>query len=391
MAERLFAPVIEQARLNPRFRAMSHPFAHAASREMMQSVFDSIPNPDGNFVRDFQTTGFDARVWELYLYAWGSRSGYYNVYRPHDRPDFRFTNESLRTAWVEAVTAGPPPTGPPPPVPSEDNPGYLDAIKYRNYHYVPQRLGSPLFTKLQKRYWELDWVRGLPFALAIADFHDPSPFRNSSHILSHYLYGVEEVILSAPGEPLRRTLRPLPDHRVGDKTIPAGFFNQPEAENVSAVLFSSGGTVPKFSRMGYDPNRHAFFKMIRFGSCLDFDPDAVVPKIFAYVVGDGTHEETWGEGMEVFHNAHARIPLPRDFFPDAASHRLGTAYIETFSPRFQPFASITATFVERHGKPFTGDQTFEVMARAIRENLEREGPRAETFIRELLKPSEEMM
>jgi hypothetical protein len=26
-------------------------------------------DPDGNFIEQFQTTGFDARLWELYLFA----------------------------------------------------------------------------------------------------------------------------------------------------------------------------------------------------------------------------------------------------------------------------------------------------------------------------------
>lgn len=383
----LFTPIVPEAALHPSFKVLLHPYAHAPTREVMDEVFCSMPNPDGTFISDFQTTGFNARVWELYLYAWGSRSGHYDVYRPHDRPDFRFSNANLRTAWIEAVTAAPAPPGVAPAVPPDSDPGFLDALRYRNYHFVPQRLGSPLFSKLQKRYWELEWVRGLPFVLAIADFHDPSPYRNASSILSHYLYGVDEVILSAPLAPLRRALRGLPDHRVGDKVVPAGFFKQPDAENVSAVVFSSSGTIAKFSRMGYDSRRHAFVKMIRFGLHLDYDPDAVVPRGFAYVVGDGSHAETWGEGVEVFHNPHAKLPLPLDFFPDAAVHQLGTDRIESTATGFQPFFSITHKAFEKHGRPLD-TAPFERMALAIERGLDRDGPAAEPFIRELLKPAQ---
>ena len=31
---------------------------------------------DGNFVQQFQSTGFDARLWELYLYALFTEQGY---------------------------------------------------------------------------------------------------------------------------------------------------------------------------------------------------------------------------------------------------------------------------------------------------------------------------
>lgn len=36
------------------------------------------------------------------------------------------------------------------------------------------------------------------------------------------------------------------------KQIPSGFFNLPDAENVSAVLFTNTGTIPKFLRMAND-------------------------------------------------------------------------------------------------------------------------------------------
>jgi hypothetical protein len=34
------------------------------------------------------------------------------------------------------------------------------------------------------------------------------------------------------------------------KEVPFGFFDLPDAENVSAVLFSNSGTIAKFNRMG---------------------------------------------------------------------------------------------------------------------------------------------
>jgi hypothetical protein len=39
-------------------------------------------------------------------------------------------------------------------------------------------------------------------------------------------------------------------HKVGKKTIPSGFFFQPNSEYVSAVLFSASGTISKFNRIG---------------------------------------------------------------------------------------------------------------------------------------------
>jgi hypothetical protein len=46
------------------------------SRVMMQHVFEPMGDRGGNFRQQLQTEGFDARVWELYLYAAFSEAGY---------------------------------------------------------------------------------------------------------------------------------------------------------------------------------------------------------------------------------------------------------------------------------------------------------------------------
>jgi hypothetical protein len=46
------------------------------------------------------------------------------------------------------------------------------------------------------------------------------------------------------------THTPIDKHKSGTKETPSAFFAQPNAENVSAVLFSNSGTIPKFNRMG---------------------------------------------------------------------------------------------------------------------------------------------
>lgn len=380
----LFSPVVPEARLHPSFQAVLASPAHVPSRELMQDVFESMPEQDGNFIKDFQTTGFDARVWELYLYAWGSRSGHYTVHRPHDRPDFRFTSVDLRTTWIEAVIAGQAPDDTLPHIPDQDDPGYVEAVRRRSHHFVPIRLGSPLFSKLQKRYWDLDWVHGLPLVFAIADFHDPSPFRDGGHILAQYLYGVRDVVRSGPGEPLRRTLQPMEDHHVPPKPpVPAGFFNQPGAENVSAVLFSNSGTVPKFMRMGFDPHRHPFMRAVRFGARYRPDPDSIHPRAFAYLLGD--QFEGWGDGMEVLPNPRARVPLPTGFFPDAALTCLGPDGFESQIPGGHALWSTTETFVHLERLGPSPDDTLRAHARQVEAFLDHVDEQSDAVIRSVLK------
>lgn len=75
-------------------------------RHELQKEFD---DPDGNFVEQFQTTGFDARTFELFLFAMFRESGH-AINRAYSRPDFLLQKAGIG-AWIEAVTANPAPVG----------------------------------------------------------------------------------------------------------------------------------------------------------------------------------------------------------------------------------------------------------------------------------------
>ena len=109
----VFDPAVEVARLHPGFEHMRSFPGDAAARWMLDDVYQSFVDPEGNFLEQFQTTAFDARFLELYLFAYFSRSGFL-VERDHTNPDFLVSREGLRVA-VEATTVNPSTSG----VPSE--------------------------------------------------------------------------------------------------------------------------------------------------------------------------------------------------------------------------------------------------------------------------------
>ena len=139
-------------------------------RGMLEDVYLDFDDPDGNFLEQFQTTGFDARFFEIYLFAYFSRSGY-KVDRSHPNPDFLVTRGSLAAA-VEATTVNPSTSG----VLKSHGKSIasLSPAEMRDYMHnqLAIRFGSPLFSKLGKRYWELPHCRDIPFVLAIEAFHD---------------------------------------------------------------------------------------------------------------------------------------------------------------------------------------------------------------------------
>jgi hypothetical protein len=283
-----------------------------AAREKLREVWAAFPNPDDHFVREFQTAGFDARVWELVLFA-GGYFGPFTVSKPHESPDFYFERNGTG-AWIEATTANPSAK-----IPREieaDGGDEEEVLFHQMNNVLPIRLGSPLYSKLKRKYWELPHVAGNAFVIAIEDVSDPDPARMTDAPLFRYLYGMEHRVVSLPGDPVRIEQVKLAEHRHGAKVIPSGFFDLPGAENVSAVIFSNDGTIPKFNRMGFDLDRHRSVRLTRVGTCMNFDPTATLPATFGYLVGD--FPEEWGHGMSVYHNPRAIHPVVSQNWIDEA-------------------------------------------------------------------------
>ena len=64
-----FTPIVEDDVMNPSFRKLISERALSPARELLAELMHYFEDADGNFVQNFQSGGFDARVWELYLYA----------------------------------------------------------------------------------------------------------------------------------------------------------------------------------------------------------------------------------------------------------------------------------------------------------------------------------
>jgi hypothetical protein len=306
----------------------------------------SFADVDGNFVEQFQTTGLDSRLWELYLWAYFVEERL-SVERPKPAPDFAVSRHGQQV-FVEAVTVNPTdgdlrPNPNAPAIQREP-----DEIAQLLMEKMAIKFGSALYSKLSrsKPYWEIPEVAGHPLVFAVADFHEPQSMTWSSSALLHYLYGItQQPTYDEHGQLVISTLG-IDYHEAEGKKIPSGFFSLSGAENVSAVLSSSSGTISKFNRMG----RLAGFgaenlMMYRCGNCHDHDPNASVPKQFLHEVAPGKCTETWGEGLSMYHNPNARSPVPQEAFPSIAHHRFTGGQLVSLLPEFHPYGSFTFTFL----------------------------------------------
>lgn len=340
----LFVPIAKHSKLNPNFLTVSKRPPYSAARNVINEIMPHFFDVDGNFVQQFQTTGFDSRLWELYLFCYFNEEGL-QINRKHFAPDFLLDSAKAEVSVEAVIVSNKNATGICRPFPKAED-------ITREEKTMPAKWGSSLYSKLTHvdkagtHYWEYPHTKKKPFVIAIADFHDTFSMIWSQTSLITYLYGVEyNYSFDSDGNiivhPHKVTSHPK---GVGQNTIPSGFFFQKNSENISAVLHSSCATISKFNRIGkqcgLDENNVLMYRII---SVYDPMPNSVSPKISSYMVTENT-SESWGEGVTVFHNPNAKHPLPSDFFHNAAQCYLQDDLIHITSTNPIVYSSITLIF-----------------------------------------------
>jgi hypothetical protein len=334
-----FTPLHAPESLHPEYMELATKDVFSPARGIIEPMMRWHEDLDGNFVEQFQSTAFDQRMWELYLFATLTELRF-KLDANHAVPDFIGRNLRGDVA-IEAVTVGPTrrdgQTVPPPPIETEEQ-----RQVYLN-DFMPIKFGSPLFSKLRKRYWERPQVAGMPLVFAVADFSSPGSMIYSAPALERYLYGYDFTAAydqhdNLVGQPVK-----LVQHRWGDKVIPSGFFDIPEAQHISAVVSTSAGTISKFNRMGLVAGfGSGDVFAIRQGTCVPHDIASTHPLAFRAIVNAPDYLESWSEGLNVYHNPNANIRLSEGLFPTAAHHYCDAeGNRTTHAPNFHPLASTT--------------------------------------------------
>jgi len=303
----LFTDVIPKNEQHPGYKILKNELRFEAARNIISEIVNSFIDNDGHYEREFQSVNFHARLWELYLHIYIHNAGLL-IENNHAAPDFEVSYFGDKF-FIEAVTVNPSTNPERPDLPP---PQSHEEIEERLNDFMPIKFGSPLYSKLCKKYWEKDHVVGTPLILAVHDYHNESAMTWSRNALSEYLYGIRTRLIN--GKP---SIENIDKHVWAGKEIPSGFFYQDDAENISAVLFSNQATIPKFNRMGKIAGLgSANVKMIRRGFLYNPDPAAIHPIPFSKDLDDPDYEESWSDGLIMFHNPKAKYPVDPDAFSD---------------------------------------------------------------------------
>jgi hypothetical protein len=309
-----FTPRHPRERLNPTFVQLIESEEMSPALGIIESLMFYFSDPDGNFVEQFQSTAFFARIWELYLFAILAEDRCV-IDRTHPAPDYLLSG-IFGDAFIEAVTVNPADAG---------EVGYpQDTVSLTDYldNYIPIKFAGPLVRKLQRRYWEEPHIGGRPIILAIADYHCIGSMRRSQRSLCSYLYGHSFDANSFDSRLLLKPVKDVAEHVWGNKRVSSGFFALPGAENISAVISTGEDTIMKFNRMGL----RAGFGSSRVGMrasglrCSGGHPSRVAPQPFDTDVLSKDYEELWIDGLQVYHNPRAIRPIDIQMLGDATHH-----------------------------------------------------------------------
>lgn len=306
----LFEPVVDESKFHKNFRSILNR-STALERSELQRWADGLPDRDGKFVREFQTS-FNSCFWEIYLYAlfrefgfefdWGSAS-----------PDFQIMRDSM-SLIVEATTA---------------NNSQGKAAEWE-YFRTPDELQNMRFGEMnresiirlsnsfiskanlyKKKYIELEHVKRKPFILAIAPFEQPNfnlQYNRPIVALLYDYYVDEDAYLDNPDEypsgPPGRSLGFV--EKDNGAEIELGFFTDGGFPEISAVIFSCTATWGKVDAMTENPNVKRVISTV-WGS----GPNGIPEKRMSDA---RDYSEKIQDGLQVYHNPYALRPVDPDVF-----------------------------------------------------------------------------
>jgi hypothetical protein len=87
--------------------------------------------------------------------------------------------------------------------------------------------------------------------------------------------------------------------------------------------------------------------LIRMGTFFNHEINADIPHLVTYQV-DENSKETWSEGILIFHNPNAKIPLDPDLFEDSVAQCFfKDKLIHSIMPEIFPYNSFTQNLIPR--------------------------------------------
>lgn len=240
----LFSIIQTKAPLCDEFKSILEDPYYEPVHKILQSWGEGLLERAGEqrkFVVEFQTT-FNSSFWELYLNKAFMELGY-SVDYTKDRPDFCVTTPEGLQFNVEAVISDRAKT-----LPEEKED--MDEEAYA-IHSTVKLIGKlhdkkEIFTGSEKKknpYSSLEHVKDKPFIVAIAPFDSKMSLSQNNTMINRVLFGIEAPNLDDLSFGKQRKVRTI--SKPNGATINLGIFTNDSFKEISAVIFSTTGTLGK--------------------------------------------------------------------------------------------------------------------------------------------------
>ena len=295
--------------LHDKFKTLrNEPLLHL-ERDIINEWANGFADRDGKLVKEFQTT-FHSSLWEIYLFA-VLKELELKVDFSKNRPDFIVFGEV--EFYIEAVVSEIKKGGRSELARNEKDVFSMLEPLHRDqkfYHIIDEaitRHSNSILSKHKKyinEYAKCDWVKeNAPFVVALGSYDQVNYGREFHYSMMALLYGFR---FNLDGQVYIRENSIIKPETVSE--IPIGIFSDASYEEISAIVFSCTVSMGKLTSLAISKNPcHPtnFVLNIRH----DMDP----PNYKIQVVSQEVPEELT-DGLFVFHNPHAKNPLPRSIF-----------------------------------------------------------------------------
>lgn len=285
----------------------------------IDALYARMGDPNGNYMRDFQGTGFNARLFELACFAYLESAGF-EIDRSFPAPDFIAERNGVTIAF-EAVTVNP----------SEGNDLDISLLPLLRstepsipldvtIRTTMLRISRALRKKLAHRYDQLSHCKGKPLVLMVAPFSEPGSVFYPDGCLIENLYGTPQ------NWPKTENILP--------------FFCLDNSTPISSILYCNPFTVSRFIRFATDFRSSQNLIATREGQCF-FRDDDLASSFVHHLGATQTPMETWHEGVTLFCNPFASVSIPEGLLPNTCTFSINEDKLLRKIEKFHPVHSIT--------------------------------------------------
>ena len=353
----LFTPRFKDERLHPYFKSLITNEEFKPVQETLTMWSTGLldrKKESSKFINEFQLS-FNSSFWELYLNKAFLDMGF-NIDYSKESPDFNLTHNSGRIINVEAVSSNN--------KLNEKKEYYSKSAlkesidsKKENLDFATLKLlgklkdKKDLFIGINDKkfpYSKLEHVDGNPFVVAIAPFDSHHAFTQNNTLINRVLFGIEPPTIDENGQPVFKEI----SHIAGKdgKNIELGIFTNDSYKEISAVIFSTTGTFGKAVAQSNVKNTTVRSTRYRESDLGEFisnhgldnfgtterklsktydiksmrepyenkvsgsDSNFIVYGYDMHFCDLSEHEETHLDGLHIYYNPYANIPLDNELF-----------------------------------------------------------------------------